>query len=335
MASFYVCKLLKKPGIAAATEIVYGNVEIRPARLQDTDELVLLKNSVESTKLEAEVEIEITCRIAVIVQADSPDDADVLADQYFVEALDLLTVEYTLSHLAVAQCGYVKNLDTGKYQVITKQQFAQGMLFTRSLSLMPQINSTQSLVYCSGDLLDRYKRSIHWSRNATWEKSVHLSLLYRWFAVEALFKENEGDDVTSPLMLFLGFPGNGYSKHISRDLLKRLCDDKSYLKWKNQIKAIVDKVRNFRNDSVHSGFRSIDCTPDDLRLYGRLMTIGLSRCQGAVQTGVLNGLKTVPEFKEYAGLIFENRPNVERDIIGTIVHILDHDHLKHVQPTYA
>ncbi|TDN61138.1 hypothetical protein [Paraburkholderia sp. BL10I2N1] len=334
MASFYVCKLLKKPGIAVAATIVHGNVEIRPVQKQDMDELAMLKSSIESTKLEAELEIEIACRIAVIVQAETPDDADILADQYFVEVLDLLTVEYTMSHLAVAQCGYVKNLDTGEYQVITKHQFAPAMLFIRSPHSMPQINSTQLLAYRSGDLLDRYKRSIHWSRNARWEKSMHLSLLYRWFAVEALFKLNENDDVTSPLMQFLGFPGNAYSKYISRDLLKQLSKDTSYSKWKKQMKVVVDKIRDFRNASVHSGFRSIDCTPDDLRLCGRLMSVGLSRCQGAVQTGILNGLKTVPEFKEYAGLIFENRPNVEGDTIGTIVHILDHDHLKHAQTTY-
>lgn len=334
MANFYVCKLLKKPGIAVPTTIVYGRVEIRPAHKQGADELAILKNSLESTKLEAEVEIEIACRIAVIVQAGTPEDAEILADQYFVEVLDLLTVEYTMSHLAVAHCGYVKNLDTGDYQVITKQQFAPTMLFIRSQYSMPQINNTQVLAYRSGDLLDRYKRSIHWSRNARWERSIHLSLLYRWFSVEALFKESENDDVTSPLMLFLGFPGNAYSKYISRDLLKRLSANTSYSKWKKQMKGVVDKIRDFRNASVHSGFRSNDCTPDDLRLYGRLMTVGLSRCQGAVHTGVLNGLKTVPEFKEYAGLIFENRSNVEGDIIGTIVHILDHDHLKHLQSTH-
>ncbi|NIF88116.1 hypothetical protein [Burkholderia sp. Cy-637] len=334
MANFYVCKLLRKPGIVVASTIVYGNVEIRPAQKQDVDELAMLRRSIEATKLEAEVEVEIACRIAVIVQAENPDDADILSDQYFVEVLDLLTVEYTMSHLAVTQCGYIKNLDTGEYQVITKHQFAPAMLLIRSPHSMPQINSTQLLAYRSGDLLDRYKRSIHWSRNARWERSIHLSLLYRWFAIEALFKENENDDVTSPLMLFLGFPGGAYSKYISRDLLKKLSQNESYSKWKRQMKTVVDKIRDFRNASVHSGFRSVDCTPDDLRLYGRLMSVGLSRCQSAVQNGVLNGLKTVPEFKEYAGLIFENRPDVEGDTIGTIVHILDNDHLKYVQTTY-
>lgn len=334
MANFFVCKLLKKPGICTATTIVYGNVEIRPAQKHDLSELAMLKQSVESTKLDAEVEIDFACRIGVIVQADNSDDAQLLADQYFVEALDLLTVEYIMSELATANCGYVRNLDTGEYEVILTPKFSPGMLFIRSLTSMPQINATQDIVNRSSDLLDRYKRSIHWSRNARLEKSVHLSVLYCWFAVEALFKENEGDDVTSPLMLFLGFPGNAYSQHISRDLLERLSDNPSYWKWKKKLKALVEKIRDFRNSSVHSGFRSIDCTTNDLRLYGRLMTVGLSRCQGAVQAGIFSGLRTVPEFKEYAGLLFENRENVEVDIIGNIIHMLDHDHMKYVQSTH-
>ena len=332
MANFYAYKLLKKPGIAAATTIVYGNVEIRPAKSRNSTELAILKKSIAATMPEAEAEIglDAACGIAVIVQAETVDDAETLADEHFVEVLDLLTVEYTMSHLEVANCGYVKNLDTGEYQEITTKQFDPPMIFVSAFGSMQQINPTQLLAYRAGDLTDRYKRSIHWSRNARWEKNVQLSLLYCWFAVEALFKESETDDVTSPLMLFLGFPGGSYSKYISRDLLRQLSENTSYSKWKKQIKVVIDEIRNFRHASVHSGFRSIDCAPDALRLYGRLMTVGLARCQGAVQTGILNGLKTVPEFKEYAGLIFESRQNGVQDIVGNVVHILDHDDLKHV-----
>lgn len=294
----------------------------------------MVNDSINATKLNGQVEAEIGCRIGVVVKADSADEAANLADQYFVEVLDFLTVEYTMSQLELAHCGYVRNLDTDENQIISNQQFDMGTLFIRSQGLMSRLNSTQALLLQEGDLLDRYKRSIHWSRNAILEKSPHLTILYRWFAVEALFKENDTDDVTSPLMLFLGFPTNTFSKYLSRDMLKRLSDSESYRKWKLKIGPLVNRIRKFRNDSVHSGFRSIDCTADDLRLFDRLLTVGLSRCQGAVHTGVLSGFKSVSEFKEYAGLIFENNPNVERDILETIVYILDRDSLRHVPMTH-
>lgn len=337
MVSFYVYKLLKNPGIVVTTTIVYGDVEIRPAKSRNSGELEILKKSIASTMPEAgaEIGLEVACGIAVIVRAETLDDADTLADEQFIEVLDLLSVEYPMSHLELANCGYVKNLDTGEYQEITKKPFDPSMTFVSAFGSMQQINSTQLLAYRIGDLTERYKRSIHWSRNASWEKNMQLSLLYCWFAVEALFKENETDDVTSPLMLFLGFPGSSYSKYISRNLLGQLSDHASYSKWKKQIKVVIDKIRDFRNASVHSGFRSIDCDPDALRLYSRLMKVGLARCQGAVHIGIFNGLQTVPEFKEYAGLIFESRQNVVEDIIGNVVYILDHDHLKPVRATNA
>lgn len=334
MLNYYVCKILQKPGIVIADTIIYGSVEIRPARKEDATEMAILTESVNSANPKPDVEVEIACRIGTVVEANSIEDAEVLADQRFVEVLDLITVEYTMSQLSLAQCGYIKNLDTGEYHNITRPIFNVGTLFITNEGSMPRANAAQIILQRSGDLIDRYKRSIHWSRNAQREKSVHINLLYRWFAVEALFKEHETDDVTGPLMLFLGFPGSVYSKHISRELLSKLSTNESYSKWKRQMKDVVDKIRNFRNASVHSGFRSIDCSPDDLRLYGRLMTVGLSRCQGAAQTAILYGMSSVSEFKEYAGLLFENRDNVEKDIIGTIIHILDHDHLRHVQPTH-
>ncbi|UXZ83495.1 HEPN domain-containing protein [Burkholderia multivorans] len=335
MYNYYVCKLLKNPGIVIAETVVYANVEIRRAKKDDTEEMALLTESVEATNLKAEVEIELSCRIGTIVQAATEEEASNLADQRFVEILDLATVEYTMSHLSLAHCGYVKNLDSGECTTLKNRQYSAGTSFITSRGIMPQINTTQQILYRSGDLFERYKRSIHWYRNAQRENSIHINLLYRWFAVEVLFKETETDDVTGPFTLFLGFPGSTYSKYIDRDLLNRLSSNASYSKWKKQIKDIVDKIRKFRNDSVHSGFRSIDCTPDDLRLYSRIMTLGLGRCQGAVQYAVLSGLKSVTEFREYAGLIFENRSNVERDVIGNIIHILDHDHLKHVQSAHS
>jgi len=335
MNNYYVCKALKNPGIVIAETIVYANVEIRPARENDTEEMVLLTESIKATNLESEVEITLSCRIGTIVQTDTEEAISSLADQRFVEILDLAAVEYTMSHLSLAHCGYIKNLDSGECTIFKNREYSAGTSFIRSRSMMPQLNSTQQILYQSGDLFERYKRSIHWYRNAQREKSIHINLLYRWFAVEALFKENETDDVTGPFMLFLGFPGSTYSKHIDRNLLNRLAADASYSKWKRQIKDIVDKIRKFRNDSVHSGFRSIDCTPDDLRLYSRIMGLGLGRCQGAVRSAVLSGLKSVTEFREYAGLIFEDRPNVETDVIGNIIYVLDHDHLKHVQSAHS
>lgn len=333
MPNFYVCKLLDQSGIYRADTIVYGDIEIRPPNKDDKHENAVLRDSIAATA--ATVNSDLTCRIGVIVQAQSIDEADLLSDERFVGVLDLLSSEYALSRIAVAQCGYIKNLDDGQVHPITTKQFGASTIFIRRQGSTLQESFGQSILRMSGDLVDRYKRSIHWSRNAKWEKNIHAKVLYCWFSVEALFKEDASDDVTGLLMLFLGFPGGTYSKNISRDLLKVLSSNAAYFKWKKEIRDVVDDIRVFRNNSVHSGFRSIDCTPDKLRLYGRLMTLASSRCQGAVAFALTNRIDTVSEFKECAGLVFENRAGVENDIIGNIVHILDNDHSRLVQRTHV
>jgi hypothetical protein len=127
------------------------------------------------------------------------------------------------------------------------------------------------------------------------------------------------------LLLYLGFPGSTYSKGISRDLLSQLSENESWIKWKKLLRDIVEKIRIFRNDSVHSGFRSVDYTSDELVLYNKIMTYAASRCQGAVRDALTQKITTVPEFKSCAGNIFENRGNVVTDIIGNIVFTLDNN----------
>ena len=136
------------------------------------------------------------------------------------------------------------------------------------------------------------------------------------------------------LLLFLGFPTSKYSKYISISLIKELEKNTSYTKWKRIIKDKVVDIRIFRNHSVHSGFRNIDFSIRDLRLYYNIMFIGCSRCQSAVKTGLLNRIDNIDDFKEYAGIIFENRDGLINDILGNIVFSFDNDYMLNPEPVY-
>jgi hypothetical protein len=265
------------------------------------------------------VDFEIASRIATVIQAPTLDEAILLADQRFVPILDLVSVEFALSEFSLTKNGYAKNLDTGDITPLHPRDFEPSLTFVVPRGPIKKYEFNQWLLRQSSDLAERYKRSIHWTRSAKWEESIQMAILYRWFAVEALFKQEEGDDISSLLLLFLGFPGGSYSKHISRNLLSNLAQNPAWAKWKRMLQGIVDKIRIFRNDSVHAGFRSVDYTPHELRLYHQIMAYGAARCQGAVRGALQSKIETVSEFKDYAGLIFEGNGNLEDDIFGNII----------------
>lgn len=333
MPNFYVSKLLYNSGIYRADTTVYGEVEIRPPQSDYADEQKVIEESILSSKID--IKQEFTCRIGTIVCCESQKESEVLADERFISVLDLLSAEYLISHIAVAQCGIIKNLDTGDISPIVSHQLNPGTIFVRRNGNLQKYEFNHWIHTQKTELAECYKRSIHWSRNARWDKSIHVKILYHWFAIEALFKQDVNDDISSLLLLHLGFPGSTYARNISRDLLKILDSNTSYMKWKKTIRAMVDDIRVFRNNSVHSGFRNIDFSKEKIRLYNNIMLLGCSRSQAAVKTALANKITTVDEFKEYSGIIFENRENLIGDIIGTIIFNLENDYMKDIEHPYV
>ncbi|VBR62533.1 Uncharacterised protein [Burkholderia pseudomallei] len=333
MTDFYVVKIADNGGAVLPDTAVYGNVEVRRASSDRRDEKAAISESVAAYRTKTDHEI--ASRVCAIVQAGTIDEAIQLADERFVPVMDLLSTEYALGQFGVLQCGYVKNLETGEITPIKDNTYGPSLAFVRAQGLAKKIKFEQWILTQKSELAQRYMRSIHWTRGAKWEKNIQSSVLYKWFSMEALFKENVDDDITGLLMLFLGFPGGSYSQPISRALLARLATNAAYEKWKRRIKTDLDRLRDFRNDSVHGGFRNVDYTRSELSLYHCIMTFAASRSQAAVRHALLNRLKTVSEFKDYAGIIFESRENLEVDIIDTIIFSLDNDHFGPVRRSHV
>lgn len=327
MPNYYICQILKTE-LVVPTTTVYKNIELRSASKYSPTELSFIESSLKATGLSHDIKPNLMPSIATIININQINDIKPLAENCFIELIDLLQVEFPYYKFSLTPCGFIKNLDTGEYTALTEKEFDLGNFFLRRQHSIEQINATQRLLYINNmELFDRYKRSLHWSRNAKLENSIQLRILFRWFAIEAIFKANESDDITSLLLLFLGFPESTYSKHISRSFINRLSMHKAYKIWKRKIRDHIEEIRKYRNNSVHSGFRAIDHPISKLKLYDKIMHLAIIRCQAGVRTGLSNRINTIAEFKEYAGLIFENQPNVENDIINTVIFSLDNNHL--------
>ncbi|KMQ49485.1 hypothetical protein CHISP_3605 [Chitinispirillum alkaliphilum] len=321
MATYNVVKVLANNGMVFPVSTIYRDVEIRPAGKDFEDEAKCLEESLEINK--SNVDLSINSRISCIVEATTTEEAIKLADEKFEEVLDIKSHDSVLSQMELSNCGYTKDLITGLIKPILNHSFGPCCAFIRQLRSFHQVDSTQVFLLWNSELSERYKRSLHWSRNASKESNIQIQILFMWFAVEALFKETGTDMVAPYIRWFLGFPNGNGAQYIASHKRAQLRQNENYDKWKRKLIDALENIREFRNASVHSGFRRYDFSDNEILLYEHIMKLGTSRCQRAVYTAMASGLETVNEFKEYVGLIFDITVNVENDVHGTIIYTLE------------
>ena len=322
MGSFLVVKILDTQSVSLPSTFVYGSVELRSHKADSEHEIDVLKESASNNRVDFD-KYSYCARIATIVNCDSVLEAIDLSDNIFSEVLDLKSVEFAISNFKTSDVGFVKNLETGSIQPINRREYKPSMSFVVHRGDIQSFDVVNYILSLNSDLSNRYLRSLHWSRNSKHESNSQLKILFYWFAIEALLKESERDNISGVVRWFLGFPNGKHINDVSTSFLENLSDHSKYEYWNKELITIVDKIRIFRNDSVHSGFRSVDFTKYDLELYSQVMVFSTSRCQAAVQDALINRISTVSEFKEYIGPIFEKNMNLINDVHGNILFSLD------------
>jgi hypothetical protein len=322
MCKFLVLKILDSQSVSLPSTLIYGSVELRSYNADSECEIDVLKESANNNRADFE-KYSYCARIATIVDSVSLDDAIDLSDNLFSEILDLKSVEFAISNFKTSDIGFVKNLETGSIHPITKREYEPSMSFMVHQGDVQRIDVVNYILSLDSDLSDRYQRSLHWVRNSKHESNKQLKTLFYWFAIEALVKESETDNVGGIVRWFLGFPNGRCRNDVSPLLINNLSDHPSYDYWNKELVKVVDNIRVFRNNSVHSGFRSVDFTKNELELYSQVMVLSASRCQAAVQQALINGVSTVPEFKEYISVVFEENKNLINDVHGNILFSLE------------
>lgn len=320
MTAYYVLKLLDNQGVYRPDTFVLVDVELRSPRSDFAEELAAIKESIKGNH--TNLEDKLNCRIGTIVQANSTDEASLLADERFVKALDIISSELPISSVRLTNCGYIKDLSTGTIKPILSTCFSPGMSFVMGKGQFRPMEFSQWIAIQNTDLATRYRRSLHWARNAKWERNLQLKILFDWFAIEALFKETPEDNVGPLIRWFLGYPNGPSAALVPSSILQELKSNPLYDAWKNKIQKSIESIRIFRNHSVHSGFRSVDFSVPETKLYSQIIVLGCSRCQRAVALALSNGINTVQEFKENTSLIFEVTENLINDVHGTILFSL-------------
>lgn len=321
MSDYLVVKILDTNSFTLPNTLIYGDVELRSASADSETELSILKESAEDYKLDFS-RYTYTARISTIVHSDTPREAQEQATDKFSTILDLIMTKFPASKVELSEIGFIKNLESGETIPIKKWGFTHSLSFVVNRGNIQQIDSINFIFSQKTELSERFLKSLYWARHSRHENNKQLKVLFSWFSLEALLKENVDDYIGATVCFCLGFPGKRKAQNIDQELMRKIESHPKYLFWLNKLTIEVNNIRDFRNNSVHDGFRIVDCSKDTLALYEKIMMYGTSRCQQAVQHALLNGIHTVVEFKDYLPFIFEEFVRVQ-DIHGNIIHSFD------------
>lgn len=321
MPDFLIVRAMEKDSVVLPRTLVYGNVELRPAKSDTEAEADALKASCASFGLQPD-DFNVTARVATIVQSVDRHEAIELAAGRVAEVLDIKSTEFVISNYEASAAGFVKDLGSGEITPLLREAFRPSLAYIRHPHQLQEFDFNHYILSLNTDLSQRYRRSLHWTRNARHEPNAQLKILFLWFALEALIKKEEDDNIEGLVRWFLGFPNGQHLQSLSRQLYDKLHNHKLYEYWKRELIKIVDRIRNFRNDSVHSGFRSIDFTTKELALYSEVTLFAASRGQRIVAEGLLNNLSTVDELREFMAPLYECTVSVN-DVHNTILFTLE------------
>jgi hypothetical protein len=300
-----------------------GRVELRAAKRDSPRERAALQASQES--FGERPPLNSGLRISNIVERGNPWDVASKAEPAMIEALDILGADLRLCPLRLCRSGFIRNADS--LEVLPLEQepedcSAFGAVFWLRRGMFPPAGRGQRLLLRPSDLAKRLIRSYHWSRLGDVEATAQLRLLFHWFAIEAIWKVGRGnDDIIPRVMWSLGFPTGRGLLLVPPWLRQALVGVPNYRAWRKCVYALLQAARRFRDDTVHSGFRSQDIAPDRLLQVGQVVELACPRTQENARVGIDCGLVSPDELVEYLPLLFVQAPRVvgdTRTVIGAL-----------------
>lgn len=326
MKDYLVVRLLNAQGAYFPHALYYGGVELRPPVSDTTKELDFLASSAKKANVDFQ-HFKICPRIATTVKSNSREQAIVSADGEFAIVLDLLSADVPLSSFTLSDVGFTKDLENGTLSEIINDKYKFSTSFFMHHGRLQKYDENNHILNNDNELSERYLRALHWRRNSKNETNTQLSILFDYFAAEALFKEREGDNIGGFIRWFMGFPNGKESQYVSSIIMSKINCNERYLYWNRRLKDIFEDMRVFRNNSVHHGFRLSEFDNADMDLFQHIMIYGVSRSLAAVRIAIINGISSASEFKDYLVEIFEQQVN-PNDIHGNIIFALDDKFLK-------
>ena len=324
MSAYAITRLLDHRASFRPATYVLGEVELRPDKQDTPFERAALEESLKSTG--ETVDLKIAMRITTVCEGANPQAADRLAEERFVAALDILDfcAASGLSEWGILDAGCIRDIATGNVGPRPRVlPFGPFTSFVIQPERFPVRDSAQALFGAPpSDLKTRLQRSIHWSREARWESSRQLQVLFRWFAMESIWKDGD-QDIVPFLMWALGYPNGMGAQQVDRARIAELQAHPLYKPWKDQIDGRLTRMKLFRHDTAHAGFRAQDIAAAELEQFEALSSMVCPRVQRcAFDAVVFHGKTTRAELLAYLPQHFNSAQNLVADVTGTVLYLL-------------
>ena len=286
-----------------------GQLEYHPARFNTKDE-----NSAFNVSIREFNERELNCnnrmRLSGIVDEDDESMVHSRIVHLLDEALDAIDLfKAPLSNYSLMEAGICRNLSTGKVQprVPEKSLPYRGFRFVRdSIQVFEPERLILDLQSKNNKLCQRLLRSSHWSRKSSHESSYQLRLLFLWFSIESLLRAKRDDNIIHFLLLSLAFLHGETCNMFVRELRSVNLQIPLYRNYRKKINKQLDRIRTYRNQSIHNGFREWDIEPNTLLRDLNLVFHLSKRVQHYAIEALQSGITDIYEFREYLPIIVDN-----------------------------
>lgn len=316
---YLVVRLLTKGSFYSADTYSLGKVELRRAKMDTPEETAAIEGS--RTEFgETDEQHVLSMRISTVLSADTAESAQVDAEEVFEEALDILQMlDTAVYNFRIYQAGYCRNLISGQieYRRKLKQEPLQQTSLRMPTSEYGSVDFSQMVATKKTPLIKQFLRHAHWMRKTKNETNIQMRILFRWFSIEAIWKESESVDVVPMILWCLGFPTRDGLNEISLMLRMQLFAIPDYGTSKADYQEQYDKIRDFRNNSVHNGFRWQDISKSNLHDFDHLTFVACAHVRRFVTEGIRNSFATIDELKANMPKLFDI-PNRVSMIMDTL-----------------
>lgn len=305
---YIVTRLLDQHGMFFPGPQTFNHIELRPSDYDSPWEKLAISKSRKYLGFK-DPNPDVNMRISTIISAENSENAYMEAERVFDEALDIIDIgNIGLQRYALIDVGYVKRTSDGHIDVVRSRLTSSpytGFAIIRG-EVQP-LSLEQMLLGIAGqtELGRQIRRSLHWARKMRWEVNPQLRVLFRWFSMEAILVEHKDDNIVPRILACLGFFKGKISSYIRPDIIHKQQTYLGYARIKERTEGLLDKIRLFRHDSVHGGFRVQDISDEQLQRYDELSSIAFDFVHRLARQGLVFGIETVSEFLDYLGLVFE------------------------------
>lgn len=317
--NFLVVRVLHTDGIIYPSSQAYGDVEIN-GNVEFSSEEEALSESLKAFNLETNLKI--AQRIKTIIESSQESDADSQAEAKFQQVLDNLERGlYGSGSGILLEPGYIKDLESGivKPRLPLKTN-TLGSFYKINHHYIEPIDAAQALfLWGESELKSAVIRCNHWYRNAKMETNKQLKCLFLWFSIETIAKEGN-ENIIPRLLISLGFPVGKIGEFLPTETIQTIKAHPQYNLVYRYLGNQFESIRAFRNNIVHSGFRTWDVPSEDLDKYEKLLTITSANIYQFAIKGLFEDLSTINELWEYMPVFFSYQKDLITNLHGNILY---------------